>query len=116
MIWVLGWQVLPEYGSKCAINVEESSSSFKGSSPNTGTKTSRRSRSLSNDIVAEPYFPSGSKCDTDVSGKQNGVAHPMMHHSLHDVSSTFMTWTCLCMRFMPFPNSYVHHYCKWIFF
>ena len=91
MIWVLGLQVVPEYGSKRAINVEESSSSFKCWSPNTATKTSRRSRSLSNDIVVEPNFPSGSKCDTDVSGKQNVVALPMTHHSQDDVSSTVTT-------------------------
>ncbi|XP_061345353.1 protein TONSOKU [Gastrolobium bilobum] len=78
------WQVVSEYGSKCAINVEESSSSFKCRSPYTATKTGRHSRSLSNDIVAEPDFPSGSKCDTDVSGKQNGVADPMLHHSQND--------------------------------
>jgi hypothetical protein len=46
---------------------------------------------LSNDIVVEPDFHSGSKCDTDVSGKQNVVAHPMTHHSHDDVSSTVMT-------------------------
>ncbi|TKY60409.1 TONSOKU protein [Spatholobus suberectus] len=73
-------QVISEYGSKCAINVEESSSSFKYCSPHTATKTGRHSRSLSNDIVAKPDFPSG-KCDTDVSGKQNDIAHPMLHHS-----------------------------------
>lgn len=90
MLCLLRWQVVSEYGSKCANNVEESSSSFKCWSPNTASKTGRRSGSLSNDIVAEPDFPSGSKCDTDISGKQNGVtvSHPMLHHSQNDVSST----------------------------
>ncbi|XP_012572250.2 protein TONSOKU [Cicer arietinum] len=77
-------QIVPEYGSKCAINVEESSSSFKCWSPNRATETCKRSRSLSNDIVVEPDFPSSSKCDTSISGKQNGVAHPMKLHSLND--------------------------------
>jgi hypothetical protein len=42
-------------------------------------------------MVVEPDFPSGSKCDTDVSGKQNVVALPMTHHSQDDVSSTVTT-------------------------
>lgn len=100
MICVLRWQIVPEYGSKCAINVEESSSSFKCWSPNRATETCKRSRSLSNDIVVEPDFPSSSKCDTSISGKQNGVAHPMKLHSLNDVSSTFMAWTRPCLKFI----------------
>jgi len=87
----LGWQVLSEYGSKGAINVEESSSSFKCSSPHTATKTGRHSRSLSNDVVAEANFPTGSKCDTDFSGKQNDISQPRLHHSQDDVSFTVMT-------------------------
>lgn len=90
-IWVLRWQVVSENGSKCAINVEESSSSFKSWSTNTATKSRRHSRSLSNDLAVEPEFHSGSKCDTVVSGKQNGVAHPITHHSQDDVSSTVTT-------------------------
>lgn len=86
MLCLLRLQVVSESGSKYAINAEESSSSFKCWSPNKTTKTGRNSRSLSNDIVAEPDFHSGSKCATDVSDKQNGVAHPMMHHSQNDVS------------------------------
>ncbi|KAL5053290.1 hypothetical protein RYX36_033972 [Vicia faba] len=77
-------QVLPENRSKCAIDVEESSSSFKSRSTNTATKSCRHSRSFSNDLAVEPEFHSGSKCDTVVSGKQNGVAHPMTHHSEDD--------------------------------
>ncbi|KAK7399404.1 hypothetical protein VNO78_10586 [Psophocarpus tetragonolobus] len=76
-IWFLGWKVISEYGSKCAINVEESSSSL--------TKTGRHSRSWSNDIVAEADFLSGSKCDTDVSGKQKDIAQIMLHHSQNDL-------------------------------
>lgn len=93
-MWVLsllGWQVVSEYGYKCANNVEESSGSFKCWSPRRVTRPDRHSRSLSNDIVAEPDFHSGSKCDTDVSGKQNVAAHPMMQNSQNDVSSTAMT-------------------------
>lgn len=85
------WQVISENGSKTAINVEESSSSFKCWSPHRATKSGRHSRSFSNDIVAEPDFPGGSKCDTDVSGKQNDITQPMLHHSQNDVSSTVMT-------------------------
>nr|KYP67832.1 Protein BRUSHY 1 [Cajanus cajan] len=59
------YTVISEYGSKSAINVEESSSSFKCWSPHTASKIGRQSRSLSNDIVAEADFPSGSKCNTD---------------------------------------------------
>ncbi|KAK7358853.1 hypothetical protein VNO77_00793 [Canavalia gladiata] len=77
-------QVISEYGSKCAINVEESSSSFKCWSPYTATKTARLSGSLSNDIVAEPDSRCGSKCDTDVSGQHNGISHPMLQHSQND--------------------------------
>lgn len=77
-------QVVSENGSKCAINVEESSSSFKSWSTNTTTKSCKHSRSLSNDLAVEPEFHSGSKCDTFVSGKQNGVAHPITHHSQYD--------------------------------
>ncbi|XP_025985410.1 protein TONSOKU-like isoform X3 [Glycine soja] len=78
------FQVISENGSKTAINVEESSSSFKCWSPHRATKSGRHSRSFSNDIVAEPDFPGGSKCDTDVSGKQNDITQPMLHHSQND--------------------------------
>ncbi|XP_027916277.1 protein TONSOKU [Vigna unguiculata] len=77
-------QVISEHGSKSAINVEESSSSFKCSSPHTATKTGRHSRSLSNDVVAEANFRTGSKCDTDFSGKQNDISHPRLHHPQND--------------------------------
>ncbi|KAH1135194.1 hypothetical protein GLYMA_05G189400v4 [Glycine max] len=78
-------QFISENGSKCTINVEESSCSYKCSSPHTATKTGRHSRSLSNDIVAEPDFRIGSKCGTDVSGKQNDISQPMLHHSQNDL-------------------------------
>ncbi|KAL5188547.1 Protein TONSOKU [Glycine soja] len=78
-------QFISENGSKFTINVEESSCSYKCSSPHTVTKTGRHSRSLSNDIVAEPDFPIGSKCGTDVSGKQNDISQPMLHHSQNDL-------------------------------
>ncbi|KAL9329739.1 hypothetical protein ACSQ67_004742 [Phaseolus vulgaris] len=77
-------QVISEYGSKGAINVEESSSSFKCSSPHTATKSGRHSRSLSNDVVAEANFPTGSKCDTNFSGKQNDISQPRLHLSQND--------------------------------
>ncbi|KAK7318472.1 hypothetical protein RJT34_03174 [Clitoria ternatea] len=84
-------QVISESGSKCAINVEESSCSFKGSSPYTATKAGRQSRSLSN-VVPEPDFHSGSKCETDAPGKQNVIAHPMLHHSQNDLQQYITCW------------------------
>ncbi|KAK7247552.1 hypothetical protein RIF29_42437 [Crotalaria pallida] len=83
-------QMVSEYGSKCANNVEESSSSFKCGSSYRATIPGRHSRSLSNDMVAEP--PSGSKCDTDVSGKQNVDAHPMMKNSPNDLQQYITCW------------------------
>lgn len=87
---LLGWQVDLQHGSNCAINVEESRSSFKCRSPPRTSKTGRGSRSLSNEIVAEPEFASSSKCDTNVSGKlmQHEVFHPISHNYEHCVSST----------------------------
>ncbi|CAJ1937877.1 unnamed protein product [Sphenostylis stenocarpa] len=76
--------VISECGSKGAIKFEESSSSFKCSSPHTAPNTGRHSRSFSNDIVAEADFPTGSKCDTDFSGKQNDITQPRLHHSQND--------------------------------
>ncbi|KAF1867268.1 hypothetical protein Lal_00049697 [Lupinus albus] len=78
-------QMVSEYGSKCASNVDESSSSFKCWSPHKATRPDRHSLSLSNDIVAEPYVPSGSKCDTDDSGKQNVDVHPTVKNSQNDL-------------------------------
>ncbi|XP_047163829.1 protein TONSOKU [Vigna umbellata] len=77
-------QVISEHGSKSEINVEESSTSFKCSSPYTTTKTGRHSRSLSNDVFAEANFRTGSKCDTDFSGKQNDISQPRLHHPQND--------------------------------
>ncbi|KAF7834177.1 protein TONSOKU [Senna tora] len=84
-------QVDLQYGSKYAINVEESSSSFKCRSPHRASKAGRCSRSLSNEIVAEPEFASSSKCDTNVSGKllQHDVGHPILHNSEHYQYITF---------------------------
>ena len=45
---------------------------------------------MSDDLVTELDFPSGSKCNTDVSGKQKGVAYPVLHNSQNDVSCTVM--------------------------
>lgn len=89
------WQVVSEYRSKYPINVEESSSSFKCSSPITAAKSSRHSGSLSNDIIAEADFPSGSKCDIDSSGKYKGVAHPLVQYPQNDVSSIVMDLTLI---------------------
>ncbi|CAL0330027.1 unnamed protein product [Lupinus luteus] len=85
-------QMVSEYGSKHVHNVEESSSSFKCWSPHRVTRPGRHSQSLSNDIVTEPDFPSCSKCDTDVSGKQNVDAHPMMKNSQNDLQQYITCW------------------------
>ncbi|KAF7840080.1 Protein TONSOKU [Senna tora] len=79
-------QAVTEYGSKNTINVEESSSSFKCSNLDRPMKTARDSRSLSNDKVAEPDIASGSKCDTNSSGKllQHGFAYTMRRNSEQD--------------------------------
>ncbi|MED6158767.1 hypothetical protein PIB30_035878 [Stylosanthes scabra] len=77
-------QVVSENGSKLPINVEESSSSFKCWSPHRLAKSGRHSRSMSNDLVAELDLPSGSKCNTDASGKPSNVAHPASCSSQND--------------------------------
>ncbi|XP_054804737.1 protein TONSOKU [Prosopis cineraria] len=68
------------------IQVEESSSSFKCRNPHSNTKTTSNSRSQSNDVVAEPDIASGSKCDTNVSGKMlpYGVSYSMRRSSERD--------------------------------
>ncbi|XP_028797698.1 LOW QUALITY PROTEIN: protein TONSOKU-like [Neltuma alba] len=83
-------QVVSEYGSKCPINVEDSSSSFKCRHPHSATKAASYSRSLSNDLVAEPDIASGSKCDTSISGKllHHGAAYPMRRSSERDQDIT----------------------------
>ncbi|XP_020974960.1 protein TONSOKU isoform X2 [Arachis ipaensis] len=77
-------KVISENGSKLPINVEESSSSFKCWSPHTLAKTCRHSRSMSNDLVAELDLPSGSKCNTDASGKPSDAAPPASNSSQYD--------------------------------
>ncbi|XP_015955901.1 protein TONSOKU isoform X1 [Arachis duranensis] len=77
-------KVVSENGSKLPINVEESSSSFKCWSPHTLAKTCRHSRSMSNDLVAELDLPSGSKCNTDASGKPSDAAPPASNSSQYD--------------------------------
>ncbi|KAI9070618.1 hypothetical protein K1719_047416 [Acacia pycnantha] len=67
-------------GSKCALNVEDSISSFKCMSPRRGSITGRRSRSLSKDMISEPDFAGSSKSDTNISGRllQHDVARPVL--------------------------------------
>ncbi|KAK4256777.1 hypothetical protein QN277_006458 [Acacia crassicarpa] len=67
-------------GSKCALNVEDSISSFKCMSPRRGSIAGRCSRSLSKDMIAEPDFAGSSKSDTNISGRllQHDVARPVL--------------------------------------
>lgn len=116
----LSWQVDSLCGSKCALNVEDSISSFKCMSPRRGSIAGRRSRSLSKDVIAGPDFAGSSRSDTNISGRllQHDVARPVLLDSENFVSFTEI-WLELeyttYLRFLLSPNCSVHFVANDIF-